>query len=253
MSPRSRPSPSCSGNPRRRCTRPWGRPYRRGWSSGLDDAYTFLHDRVQEAAYSLIPEDLRAAAHLRIGRILSSSLTPEAIAEGSSRSSTSSIAAAKLVASQEERERIAELDLLAGKRAKAATAYASALRYLAAGAALLAEDRWERRYGLAFALELHRAECEFLTGAREAAEERLEMLRERAESIVDQAAVTCLRVELYTALGSAATARSACLDYLRSVGGDWSPHPTQRRSGRNTSGSGCGSTSAGSRTSSTCP
>ena len=162
----------------------------------LEDAYTFLHDRVQEAAYSLIPQDARAAAHLRIGRILSSSLTPEAIAERIFEVVNQLNRGSELVESQEERERIAELDLLAGQRAKAATAYASALRYLAAGAALLAEDRWERRYGLAFSLDLHRAECEFLTGAREAAEERLEILWERAESIVDQAAVTCLRVEL---------------------------------------------------------
>jgi len=40
-------------------------------------AYTFLHDRVQEAAYSLIPEELRAAAHLRIGRLLAAHTPPE--------------------------------------------------------------------------------------------------------------------------------------------------------------------------------
>ena len=116
---------------------------------------------------------------------------------------------------------------LAGQRAMAATAYASALRYLAAGAALLAEDRWERRYGLAFSLDLHRAECEFLTGAREAAEEKLEILGERAESLVDQAAVTCLRVELYTTLGRPDRAVGVALDYLRRRGADWSPHPTE--------------------------
>ena len=53
---------------------------------------------------------------------------------------------------------------MAGQRAKASTAYASALTYLIAGAALLADDCWERRHELIFALELHRAECEVLTG-----------------------------------------------------------------------------------------
>ena len=67
---------------------------------------------------------------------------------------------AALMTSGDERERIAELNLMAGKRAQRSTAYASALRYFAAGAALLGEDCWARRYELTFALELHRAECE---------------------------------------------------------------------------------------------
>src|SRR5260370_3410040 len=36
----------------------------------LEGSYKFIHDRVQEAAYSLIPERLRAEAHLRVGRLL---------------------------------------------------------------------------------------------------------------------------------------------------------------------------------------
>jgi len=72
---------------------------------------------------------------------------------------------ADLIASRDERERLAEFNLLAGQRAKASAAYASALTYLTAGAALLPEDSWERRHELTFALELHQAECEFLTVA----------------------------------------------------------------------------------------
>ena len=45
------------------------------------DSYRFLHDRVQEAAYSLIPEDLRAETHLRIGRLLAAHTPPEELEE----------------------------------------------------------------------------------------------------------------------------------------------------------------------------
>jgi predicted ATPase len=55
-----------------------------------------------------------------------------------------------LITSRDEREQLAELNLIAGKRAKAVTAYPSGLKYLVAGAALLADDRWERRRELAF-------------------------------------------------------------------------------------------------------
>src|SRR6202161_1861271 len=46
-----------------------------------DGYYAFLHDRVQEAAYALIPESERAAEHLRIGRVLMSRTPPDDIEE----------------------------------------------------------------------------------------------------------------------------------------------------------------------------
>ena len=122
---------------------------------------------------------------------------------------------------------MAELNLIAGKRAKISTAYASALEYLVAGCALLAEDSWEQRYALTFALEFQRAECEFLTGDFAAAEERLSMLSERATNLVDSAAVTRLRAELYITLDQTDRAVEVGLEYLRHVGVEWSPHPTK--------------------------
>jgi len=192
-----------------------------------EDTLTFLHDRVQEAAYSLIPEKARAGMHLRLGRLLTSGLPPNAIAERIFEVVSQLNRGSELVESQEERERIAELNLLAGKRAKAAIAYISALAYLAAGAALLTEDCWERRHELIFQLELNQAECEFLTAALAEAEERLAMLSIRATTTVERAAVTCLRVDLYTALDRSDRAVEVGLDYLRPMGVDWSLHPTE--------------------------
>lgn len=192
----------------------------------LDSRYKFLHDRVQEAAYSLIPEGERAAVHLGIGRLLVSRTAPDELEEKIFEIVNQLDRGAALITSREERERVAEQNLVAGKRARGSTAYASALKYLAAGAALLAEDSWERRYELTFALELHRAECEFLTGELEAAEERLSMLSRRARDLVDVAAVTCVRLDLYTTLDRSDRGVEACLEYLRRIGVQWSPRPT---------------------------
>src|SRR6266568_5483255 len=120
-------------------------------------------------------------------------------------------------------------EMIASKRAKDATAYASALIYLAAGAALLPDDAWERRHELAFALELHRAECEFLTGDFAAAEGRLSGLSKRTRRLVDLATVTRLTEELFTTLGWGDRAVEACLDYLRHTGVQWSPQPTKEQ------------------------
>jgi len=71
------------------------------------------------------------------------------------------------------------------------------------------EDSWERRHELTFALELNRAECEFLTGALAEAEQRLTALSAAAATTLERASVTCLLADLYTTLdqGSRANRR----------------------------------------------
>ena len=184
----------------------------------LEGSYKFIHDRVQEAAYSLIPERLRAEAHLRIGRLLAAHTPAEKREEAIFEIVNQLNRGAALITSRDEREQLAEFNLLAGRRAKATTAYASALTYLTAGAALLPEDSWERRHELTFALELHRAECEFLTGALAEAEQRLAALSTRAANTLERATVACLRVDLYTTLDQSGRAIAVGLDYLRHRG-----------------------------------
>ena len=121
------------------------------------------------------------------------------------------------------------MNLIAGERAKTSTAYAAALTYFAAGQALLTEDAWQRRYPTIFALEFHRAECEVLSGHLPAAENRLAMLAARAASMVDSAAVACVRLELYTTLDRSDRGVELCLEYLRAIGVQWSPHPTEEQ------------------------
>ena len=194
----------------------------------LMGAYRFIHDRVQEAAYSLIPEERRAEAHLLIGRLLVAQTPAEDREETIFEIVNQLNRGAASIASLGEREGLAELNLTAGQRAKASSAYASALTYLVAGAALLPEDAWERRHELAFSLEINRAECEFLTGALANAERRLAALSTGAMSAVERAGVACLRVDLYVTLDQSSAAVAVGLDYLRHFGIEWSPHPTEQ-------------------------
>src|SRR5467141_3868968 len=192
----------------------------------LSGSYKFVHDRVQEAAYSLIPVESRAEMHLRIGRLLAAHTPPEKREETIFEIVNQLNRGAALITEQEEREQLAELNLIAGKRAKASTAYASALKYLTAGAALMPENSWERRHHLVFEVELQRAECEFLTGAQVTAEERLNVLSTRVATTIERASVACLRADLYTTMGQSSRAIAAGLDYLRHLGVEWSPCPT---------------------------
>ncbi len=88
----------------------------------LDSSYKFAHDRVQEAAYALIPEGARAQAHLRIGRRLVAH-TPPAQREKAIFEIVNQLnRGAPLIKMKAEREQLAELNLMAGQRAKASTA-----------------------------------------------------------------------------------------------------------------------------------
>src|SRR5580700_660441 len=127
-----------------------------------DNSYGFLHDRVQEAAYSLIPKELRAEAHLRIGVLLAEHTPAEKRQEAIFEIVNQLNRGSHLITSIDHRERVAELNLIAGRRAKLSTAYDSALRYLRTGRALLAEETWERNHQLIFSIEYLTAECELL-------------------------------------------------------------------------------------------
>ena len=173
------------------------------------------------------PGSTSPRAHLRIGRLLTARIPPENRDEEVFEIANQINRGAALIISQEERDQIAELNLMAAKRAKASSAYASAFKYLTAGAALLTEDAWDRLHELAFRLELDRAECEFLTGELAVAEERLTRLSSRAANTVEQATVAGLRMDLYTILNQSDRAVGVCVDYLRHLGVEWSPHPNE--------------------------
>lgn len=199
---------------------------RSGLISRVDDSYRFLHDRVQEAAYSLIPMGLRADAHLRIGMLLASHTPAEKREEAIFEIVNQLNRGSHLITLIEERERVADLNLIAGRRAKISTAYESALKYLRAGSALLTEQTWQRNYDLMFATEYLIAECELLTAEKVAAENRLLRLAQRAKTRHDFCVATRLRLTLYTTLDRSDLAVDVFLDWLRRDGTTWPNHPS---------------------------
>jgi PAS domain S-box-containing protein len=190
--------------------------------------YRFAHDRVQEAAYSAMPHDQRAHMHLHIGRLLAARHSEETWSDAIFDVVNHLNRGASLIDSAAERLQLAELDLAAGRRAKESTAHSSALRYFSAGASMLPGDVWDARHELAFEIEFHRAESEFLTGSTLEAERRLTILSGRARSVVEHASVACLQMDAYINLDRLDNAVGVGLAYLRPRGGDWPSRPTQQ-------------------------
>src|SRR5262249_2547257 len=196
------------------------------------DSYRFLHDRVQEAAYSRIPRALRTETHLRIGRLLAAHTSTDKLDETIFEIVNQLNRGARLMTSRDETERLAQFNLIAGRRAKGSTAYLSALTYLVTGTELLGDEGWARRPDLMLPLELNRAECELLTSDFAAAEERLAMLVPRTVNSIEQAAIACLRIDLYMMLDRNDRAVDVCLAYMHYLGIDWSSRPTDEEARR---------------------
>src|SRR4051812_1349154 len=164
----------------------------------LDGSYRFVHDRIQEATYSSIPGDQRARAHLLIGRLIAAQTPAQKRDELIFEIVNQLNRCLGLITAVAERQQLAAFNLTAGRRASAATAFAAALSYFATGRDLLTQECWESHRELIFMLELHRAECELLTGAFAAAEIHFTSLSARATGASERAAVARVGIDLYS-------------------------------------------------------
>jgi predicted ATPase/GAF domain-containing protein len=181
-------------------------------------SYGFLHDRVREAAYALIPDDQKEEVHLTIGRLLwERSGQPARDADLLEIVRHLHLGARRL-ADDAERRSVAELDLRAGRRAKAATAYQAAFDSFTAGIELLGPQGWDRDYALCFSLHNEGAECAYLSGAIERAEALFDVILPRASSDLERARIYNLRMILCTTLGKHSEAMKAGLAGLECLG-----------------------------------
>ncbi|WP_437916740.1 AAA family ATPase [Sorangium sp. So ce302] len=189
-------------------------------------AYRFLHDRVRQAAYSLIPAGQLAEKHLRIGRLLLKAQRAEERDESLFDVVGHLNRGAALIRSQAERDDVAALNLRAGRKAKAAAAFQSAATLFAAGLSLLAPASWETRHELTYGLTFERAHIAYITGGFEEAEGRVEELMDRARTRQETATVVELAVALSVTRGQYARAVEIALLCLRACDVDLPLHPT---------------------------
>ncbi|MDC0720358.1 AAA family ATPase [Nannocystis bainbridge] len=167
----------------------------------LELSYHFSHDRVQQAAYALVAAEQRAETHLRIGRLLLARLGGEPRPDELFDVVDHLDLGIELMLDADERRRVSALNLAVGRHAKKSTAYAAAAQYLRAGVALLPEAAWDDDYAHVYALHCELAECEYLAGAFERAEELFDRIHTRARDRVDHANVYILQMRLYQVAG----------------------------------------------------
>ncbi len=162
--------------------------------------YRFLHDRVHEAAYSLVDRDDKPRVHLEIARLLRAR-HPGEIPETAIFVIADHLNIARaLVTRREERLAAAQANLRAGRRAKARVAYAAARSYLSLGIAHLPEDRWDTAHDLAFSLHLEHAASVFLSGDVAPAEALFDEVLGHARGVLAETDVHVVRIQLYVTI-----------------------------------------------------
>jgi histidine kinase len=165
-------------------------------ATGIGTAwYRFLHDRVHQAAYSLLSDDERVAMHRRTGRILWD-LAGDAERESILMDVASHFGMSRaLITDAKERREVAAILLAAGQRAKASMAFAPASHYLEIARELLASDAWEADYQLALDVHTHAAEAQFLNARYEEMERLIERVLGNARTWLHEARVEAIRVK----------------------------------------------------------
>ncbi|WP_009634539.1 AAA family ATPase [Synechocystis sp. PCC 7509] len=181
----------------------------------LVQEYKFSHDRVQQSAYVLIDESCKQVVHLQIGRSLLEKTLPEqqsdrlfAIVDHLDRG-------LELVTDRAERSEIARLNLIAGQKAKAATAYEAALEYLTTGLKLLDTDSWLSEYDLTLSLYSEAAGAAYLQGCFDEMEQFVEGVLNNAKTAIDKVQVYDSRIQAFLSQGNLEEALKTGLEVLK--------------------------------------
>ncbi|MCU0541229.1 MAG: AAA family ATPase [Oscillatoriaceae cyanobacterium Prado104] len=189
--------------------------------------YRFLHDRVQQAAYSLIAVDQQQSTHLTIGQLLLQSI-PEAELETNIFEVVNHWNQAKsLLQTETERVQLIHLNSIAGRKAKTSAAYAAALEYFNLGISLLPEDCWQTDYRQTLALYENAAESAYGCGALEQMEHHLDAGLGATKSILDCIKSYEIRIQAYTGQGRFADAITTGIIALKQLGLELPIAPTE--------------------------
>ena len=179
------------------------------------DRIHFSHDRIQEAAYSLIPSDERPGRHLHIGRRLLAQLPEKDKDDYLFRITDHVNRGCDLIRDAIEKMELMRLNLAAGKKAKAAAAFESAWTYLETCRALLPEGAWEKEYPLAFEIFRELSDVEFHVGRFEDSAKTAETLVARCRTDLEKAEVLSVRTLTLLTSAKLEEAIRECLKALR--------------------------------------
>ncbi|MEG4203043.1 AAA family ATPase [Microcoleus sp. Pol7_A1] len=188
-------------------------------------SYKFLHDRVQQAAYSLIPEDQKQSTHLKIGQLLLQNTPPDKLEENIFDLVNQLNVGIDTISQPAEKMQLAKLNLTAGRKAKAASAYEAAVRYLRVAMELLPADCWQSQYDLTLAIYESTAEAEYLNINYEGSKNLVDIVVQKAKILLEKVNVYQLQIQSYNAQNRLVEALYTGLEVLKLLGISFPQNP----------------------------
>ncbi|MFN7975126.1 MAG: AAA family ATPase [Acidobacteriota bacterium] len=192
--------------------------------------YRFAHDRIRQAAHDGLDREDAASIHLRAGRFMLAEMTDGdprlfEIVEHLDR-------AIHLIDEEDERERLCELNLAAGRRALASAAFQPAHGYYLRAHELQGEDAWTRRYERTLAIHVEGARAAYLGGDHAVMQARVTEVIEHGRTIVDR--VEAQEVAIYALVSQErfADAVKAAIGVLGQLGVEMPAAPTKAQVGQ---------------------
>jgi predicted ATPase len=188
--------------------------------------YKFTHDRIQQAVYSLIPQADKQAIHWQVGQLVLQHIPADKREQKIFDIVSHLNLGLESIDAQPGRDKIAiqlaELNLIAGKKAKTSVAYEPAFNCLQIGMDLLAsldeEDTWQKQYDLTLALHVEAAEAAYLSGNFATMETLAEVVLKQARKLLDKARIYDIKISAYQAQNRPLDSIKTALPILKLLG-----------------------------------
>ncbi|HLO88414.1 MAG TPA: AAA family ATPase [Nostocaceae cyanobacterium] len=193
----------------------------------LTFTYRFLHDRVQQAAYFLIPEIDRKSTHLKIGQLLLNNTSEDVKEENIFEIVNQLNIGLELITSPIERNELAQLNLIAARKAKAATAYTATIRYLLTGINLLSVNSWQNDYDLTLSLYVEATEAAYLGTDFDKMEELANIVLNKATNVLDTVKVYVVKIQACIAQNKLYLGVQTALKILKLLGVNLPENPNR--------------------------
>ncbi|AFY81314.1 trifunctional serine/threonine-protein kinase/ATP-binding protein/sensor histidine kinase [Oscillatoria acuminata] len=196
------------------------------FQGSVNPSYRFLHDRVQQSAYSLIPDPQKQVTHLKIGQLLLSHTSVTEQEEKLFEIVNQLNLGKSLISKRSEQTQLAQLNLKAGQKARATTAYTATFEYAMTGIELLGEEGWESQYEMNLALYETATEAAYLNGDFLQMTQLKTRVLEQAKTLLDRVKVYEIEIQAAQAQSQPSQAVKIGLQILKQLGVSFPDQPT---------------------------